>query len=100
MNPTQAASMPSGPARSSPIAMPVCEDAGPGMNWHSATRSANVASVSHCRLADQIRPEIAEMRHRAAEAGAAQPQEHQEDFEDALHRCPGGSFPGRLKTAA
>ena len=51
VKPTQAANIPSGPPRNSPIAIPVCEDAGPGMNWHSATRSANVASVSQRRLA-------------------------------------------------
>ena len=49
VNPTHAASIPGGPARRSPIAIPVCDDAGPGMNWHSATRSANTASLSHCR---------------------------------------------------
>jgi hypothetical protein len=36
----KAASAPSQPARSIPMAKPTCEEAGPGRNWHSATRSA------------------------------------------------------------
>ena len=51
VKPAQAASMPSGPPRIRPIAMPVCDDAGPGMNWHRPTMSANVASVSQQRRA-------------------------------------------------
>ena len=39
VNASQAASMPAQPARFSPIAMPTWLLAGPGRNWHSATRS-------------------------------------------------------------
>ena len=39
VNATQAASMPAHPARFRPIAMPTWLLAGPGRNWHSATRS-------------------------------------------------------------
>ena len=39
VNPSQAASAPSQPARCSPSAMPTWLLAGPGKNWHKATRS-------------------------------------------------------------
>ena len=39
VNASQAASMPVQPARFRPIAMPTWLLAGPGRNWHSATRS-------------------------------------------------------------
>src|SRR5262249_42584263 len=40
VNPSHAATPPSSPARISPIAIPTWLLAGPGRNWHSATRSA------------------------------------------------------------
>jgi hypothetical protein len=40
VKPTHAASAPSQPARPSPTAMPNWLLAGPGRNWHKATRSA------------------------------------------------------------
>ena len=40
VNPMKAASAPSQPARINPSAKPTWLDAGPGRNWHSATRSA------------------------------------------------------------
>ena len=40
VKPTQAASAPSQPLRIKPSAMPTWLLAGPGKNWHSATRSA------------------------------------------------------------
>lgn len=40
VNPHHAARSPSSPARCSPSAIPTWLDAGPGRNWHSATRSA------------------------------------------------------------
>lgn len=40
VNANHAASRPPYPARCRPIAMPTCEDAGPGRNWQRATRSA------------------------------------------------------------
>ncbi|KAG1244747.1 hypothetical protein G6F65_021632 [Rhizopus arrhizus] len=39
VNASQAAAMPGQPARRRPIAMPTWLLAGPGRNWHSATRS-------------------------------------------------------------
>ncbi len=36
----KAASAPSQPARIKPKAKPTCDEAGPGRNWHKATRSA------------------------------------------------------------
>ena len=49
VKPSQAAKHPTQPARISPKAMPTWLLAGPGKNWHSATRSAYCASVSHWR---------------------------------------------------
>ena len=40
VKPTHAATRPQKPARCRPIAIPTWLDAGPGRNWHSATRSA------------------------------------------------------------
>ena len=40
VNPVQAASAPASPARLRPMPMPTSLLAGPGKNWHSATRSA------------------------------------------------------------
>lgn len=40
VNPHHAARSPGSPARCSPSAIPTWLDAGPGRNWHSATRSA------------------------------------------------------------
>lgn len=40
VKPAQASSAPLNPARDRPIAMPTWLLAGPGKNWHSATRSA------------------------------------------------------------
>ena len=40
VNPSQAARAPGRPARWYPRPMPTCDDAGPGKNWQSATRSA------------------------------------------------------------
>ena len=41
VNASQAASMPAHPARFRPSAMPTWLLAGPGRNWHNATRSEN-----------------------------------------------------------
>ena len=40
VKPMKAAHMPANPARRHPNAMPTCDDAGPGRNWHRATKSA------------------------------------------------------------
>ncbi len=40
VKPIQAATAPGKPARESPTPMPTWLDAGPGKNWHNATRSA------------------------------------------------------------
>ena len=50
VKPMNAANMPGSPARRQPSAMPTCDDAGPGRNWHRATTSAYSESVSHLRL--------------------------------------------------
>ncbi|TDV34023.1 hypothetical protein C7405_10940 [Paraburkholderia caballeronis] len=43
VNPSHAASPPRQPARTRPIENPSWLLAGPGRNWHSASRSANVS---------------------------------------------------------
>ncbi len=49
VNPIHAASPPSFPARRVPMAIPSWLLAGPGSDWHSATRSAKAVSSSHPR---------------------------------------------------
>ena len=51
VKPSHAITPPSFPARSVPIAIPSWLLAGPGSNWHKATRSVNDLSSSHPRLA-------------------------------------------------
>ena len=46
VKPSQAANAPGSPARRYPRPIPTCDDAGPGRNWHSATRSAYASSPS------------------------------------------------------
>jgi hypothetical protein len=55
MNPTNAASPPNHPARSSPIENPSWLLAGPGRNWHSASSWPKCASSSQRRRSTNAR---------------------------------------------
>ena len=80
VNPSHAASPPGSPARRMPRAIPTWLLAGPGRNWHSATRSAYAASLSHFRRATISSRKYPSVRHRPAERRQPQPQKHGQHF--------------------
>ena len=88
VNPVQAASPPSHPARSSPSAKPTWLLAGPGSDCARATISAKLSSAAPAAALDELGVEVAQMRDGSAEGDAAQTQKGRENFARAAGAWP------------